>query len=99
MRRRRFHLLTGTLRPAVTCGNPEAPPGEPDAASTATIPLADLDKRVPYVVTEHAVVLAGVEERGVVYADPLQSKRQRVSFQAGVAGFGEIDDPAVVLRP
>jgi uncharacterized protein YvpB len=53
---------------------------------------------VPYVVTEHAVVLAGVTEDGVLYADPLQSALVSASFHWFEAALAELEHRAVVIR-
>jgi uncharacterized protein YvpB len=54
---------------------------------------------VPYVVTEHAVVLAGVDEQGIQYADPIQPTLQSATYAAFETAFAEIDNRAVVVRP
>ncbi len=56
-------------------------------------------KRVDYVVTEHAVVLAGVDGQGVYFADPVQPTLQRASYPAFEAALSELGRRAVVVRP
>lgn len=56
-------------------------------------------KRVDYVVTMHAMVLAGVDAEGVYYADPLKPTLQKAPYAAFEAAFTEIDRRAVILRP
>jgi uncharacterized protein YvpB len=53
---------------------------------------------VDYVVTEHAVVLAGVGDEGVVFADPYTATLQRMSYARFEAAIGELDDRAVIVR-
>ena len=56
-------------------------------------------KHIDYVVTEHAVVLAGVDARGVVYADPYTASLEHASFGAFEAAMAELGDRAVTVRP
>lgn len=55
--------------------------------------------RVDYVVTEHAVVLAGVGPDGVVYADPYTATLQQATFQEFEAALAELGNRAVIVRP
>jgi uncharacterized protein YvpB len=54
---------------------------------------------VDYVVTEHAVVLAGVDEGGVVFADPYTASLQRMSYAQFETAMGELDNRAVIVQP
>jgi uncharacterized protein YvpB len=54
-------------------------------------------KEIPYVLTEHCVVLAGVTDSGVLYADPLQPTLVPATFEAFEAAFAEIDNRAVIV--
>jgi len=54
---------------------------------------------VDYVVTEHAVVLAGVGPDGVVYADPYTGTLARASFDDFETAMSELDNRAVIVRP
>lgn len=56
-------------------------------------------KRIDYVVTEHAVVLAGIDGEGVYYADPLKPDLQRAPYRKFEAALAELGSRAVVLRP
>jgi hypothetical protein len=56
-------------------------------------------KRVPYVVTEHAVVLAGIDATGVYYADPMKPDLQFAAFSAFEKAIGELQGRYVTLRP
>jgi uncharacterized protein YvpB len=56
-------------------------------------------KRVDYVVTEHAVVLAGVDATGVLYADPYTATMEHASFTAFEGAMAELDNRAVTIRP
>jgi uncharacterized protein YvpB len=53
---------------------------------------------VPYVVTEHCVVLCGVDLDGILYADPLQPALVPATYQAFETAFAEIDNRAVILK-
>ena len=53
---------------------------------------------VDYVVTEHAVVLAGVDDDGVVYADPYTATLQRMSHAQFETAIAELDDRAVIVQ-
>jgi uncharacterized protein YvpB len=54
---------------------------------------------IPYVVTEHAVVLAGVSTSGVTYADPYTGQLCHASYAAFEAAMSELGNRAVTLRP
>jgi uncharacterized protein YvpB len=56
-------------------------------------------KRVDYVVTEHAVVLAGVAEDGVQYADPYTATLRRASFEDFESAMNALGSRAVTVRP
>ena len=56
-------------------------------------------KRIDYVVTEHAVVLAGVDAEGIYYADPMKPDLQRASYDDFEAAFAELGRRSVVVRP
>ena len=56
-------------------------------------------KKIPYVVTEHAVVLAGIDERGVYYADPMKPDLQFATFSAFEKAIAELDGRFVTVRP
>lgn len=56
-------------------------------------------KPIDYVVTEHAVVLAGVAEDGVTYADPYTATLEHMSFDAFEAANAELGGRAVIVRP
>ncbi len=58
-----------------------------------------LGRRIDWVVTEHAVVLAGVDAEGIYYADPMKPSLQRATYHAFEAAFGELGRRAVILRP
>lgn len=53
---------------------------------------------VGYVVTEHAVVLAGADDGGVVFADPYTGTLQRMSYPAFEAAIAELDNRAVIVH-
>jgi uncharacterized protein YvpB len=55
-------------------------------------------KRIDYVVTEHTVVLAGVDESGVYYADPYTATTEYASYAAFERAMGQLGNRAVVLR-
>jgi uncharacterized protein YvpB len=55
-------------------------------------------KQIDYVVTEHAVVLAGVDADGVVFADPYTATFERASFAAFETALAELGNRAVTLR-
>jgi uncharacterized protein YvpB len=55
--------------------------------------------RVDYVVTEHAVVMAGVSADEVVYADPYTATLQRANFDDFESAISELDNRAVIVRP
>ena len=54
-------------------------------------------KDIRYVLTEHCVVLAGVTDSGVLYADPLQPTLVPATFDAFETAFAEIDRRAVIV--
>lgn len=56
-------------------------------------------KKVPYVVTEHAVALAGIDERGVYYADPQKPDLQFATFTDFEKAIAELDGRYVTVRP
>ncbi len=56
-------------------------------------------KRIPYVVTEHAVVLAGIDPDGVYYADPMKPVLQYAPFAAFEKAIAELDSRYVTVRP
>ncbi len=56
-------------------------------------------KKIPYVVTEHAVVLAGIDVDGVYYADPMKSAFQRAPFAAFEKALAELGSRYVTVRP
>ena len=56
-------------------------------------------KKIPYVVTEHAVVLAGVDDRGVYYADPMKPDLQFATYSAFEKAMSELGDRFVTVRP
>jgi uncharacterized protein YvpB len=53
---------------------------------------------VDYVVTEHAVVLAGVGDSGVLYADPYTARLQQMSYADFEAATAELENRAVIVR-
>jgi uncharacterized protein YvpB len=53
---------------------------------------------VDYVVTEHAVVLAGVGDDSVVFADPYTASLQRMSYPQFEAALAELGNRAVIVR-
>jgi uncharacterized protein YvpB len=55
-------------------------------------------EEVDYVVTEHAVALAGVDEAGVVFADPYTGTLQRMRYATFEAAIAELDNRAVIVR-
>jgi uncharacterized protein YvpB len=61
-----------------------------------TTPTGD---RVDYVVTEHAVVLAGVDETGVQYADPYTGSLRHASFDDFETAMRVLRNRAVTVRP
>jgi uncharacterized protein YvpB len=56
-------------------------------------------KQIDYVVTEHAVVLAGVADDGVTYADPYTASLEHMSFSTFEAANAELGGRAVIVRP
>ena len=56
-------------------------------------------KKIPYIVTEHAVVLAGIDERGVYYADPMKPDLQFATYSAFEKAMSELEDRFVTVRP
>jgi uncharacterized protein YvpB len=56
-------------------------------------------KQIDYVVTEHAVVLAGVADDGVSYADPYTASLEHMSFSTFEAANAELGGRAVIVRP
>jgi uncharacterized protein YvpB len=54
---------------------------------------------VDYVVTEHAVVLAGVDDEGVVFADPYTASLQRMDYAQFEQAMAELNNRAVIVRP
>ena len=55
-------------------------------------------KLVPFVVTEHCVVLAVVTDTGVVYADPWDAAFKSADYATFEAAFAEIGNRAVFLN-
>lgn len=53
---------------------------------------------VPYVVTEHAVVLIGLSDDGVLYADPYTASVQRLGLSQFEAAIAELGGRAVIVR-
>ena len=56
-------------------------------------------ERVDYVVTEHAVVLSGVDDTGVQYADPYTASLRHASFDDFESAMGVLGNRAVTVRP
>jgi uncharacterized protein YvpB len=56
-------------------------------------------EEIDYVVTEHAVVLAGVDEDGVTYADPYTATFQHMPFDRFQAAMAELGNRAVIVMP
>jgi uncharacterized protein YvpB len=54
-------------------------------------------KPVPYVVTEHCVVLAGLTDTGVLYADPLSATLRSADYSQFESAFPEIGSRALIL--
>ena len=54
-------------------------------------------KVVDYVITEHAVVLAGVDEAGITYADPYTATFQHMSFARCESALAELHNRAVIV--
>jgi uncharacterized protein YvpB len=54
---------------------------------------------VDYVQTEHAVVLAGLTEQGVVYADPYTGSLQPMGYADFESAMAELGNRAVIVRP
>jgi uncharacterized protein YvpB len=54
---------------------------------------------VDYVLTEHAVVLAGVGDDGVTYADPYTGSLQTMRYASFEAAMAELNNRAVIVRP
>jgi uncharacterized protein YvpB len=54
---------------------------------------------VDYVVTEHAVVLAGLTDDGVLYADPYTASLQPMSYARFEAALSKLGNRAVIVRP
>jgi uncharacterized protein YvpB len=54
-------------------------------------------KTIPYVVTEHCVVLASLTDTGVVYADPWEGAFKSADYATFEAAFAEIGNRAVFL--
>jgi uncharacterized protein YvpB len=61
--------------------------------------LTPAGNEVDYVVTEHAVVLAGVDDDGVTFADPYTASLQRMSYAEFEAALAAFDNRAVIVRP
>ena len=61
--------------------------------------LTPAGKKIPYVVTEHAVVLTGVDDRGVYYADPMKPDLQFATFPAFEKAIAELGDRFVTVQP
>jgi uncharacterized protein YvpB len=53
---------------------------------------------VDYVVTEHAVVLAGVDETGVQYADPYTAGLRHATFDDFESAMSALGNRAVTVR-
>lgn len=70
--------------------------GEVRGRGTWTTPAG---MEVDYILTEHAVVLAGVSDEGVTYADPYTASMQRMSYADFEAAMAELGDRAVIVRP
>lgn len=56
-------------------------------------------KNIPYVVTEHAVVLAGMDTDGVYYADPMKPVLQYAPFRAFERAIAELESRYVTVKP
>jgi uncharacterized protein YvpB len=54
-------------------------------------------KVIEYVVTEHAVVLVGVDEAGVTYADPYTGTFKHMSYTRLESAMSELQDRAVIV--
>jgi uncharacterized protein YvpB len=54
---------------------------------------------VDYVVTEHAVVLAGVNDQAVIFADPYTASLQQMDYAQFEAALAELNNRAVIVRP
>jgi uncharacterized protein YvpB len=60
--------------------------------------LTPAGDQVDYVVTEHAVVLAGVDVDGVTFADPYTASLQHMSYAQFEAALAALDNRAVIVR-
>jgi uncharacterized protein YvpB len=56
-------------------------------------------KEIDYVVTEHAVVLAGVDDDGVTYADPYTASLEHMPFGTFESALAQLGNRAVIVRP
>ena len=54
-------------------------------------------KTIPYVVTEHCVVIANANDTGVVYADPWDAVYKTADYATFEAAFAEIGNRAVFV--
>ena len=54
-------------------------------------------KTVPYVVTEHCVVLSGLTDSGVMYADPWEGILKTADYATFEAAFTELQNRAVFV--
>ena len=55
-------------------------------------------KTIPYVVTEHCVVIANTDDTGLVYADPWDAAFKAADYASFEAAFAEIGNRAVFVR-
>lgn len=56
-------------------------------------------KPVPYVLTEHCVVVAGLNDSGITYADPFDARFKTSDYATFEAAFAEIENRAVFVSP
>lgn len=54
-------------------------------------------KAIAYVLTEHCVVVAGVSDTGIVYADPWDAAYKTADYASFEAAFAEIGNRAVFV--
>lgn len=59
--------------------------------------LTPAGQRIDYVVTEHAVVLVGVDAQGVTYADPYTASLKQMTYARFEASLAELQNRAVIL--
>jgi uncharacterized protein YvpB len=59
--------------------------------------LTPVGRTVSYVVTEHCVVLSGITDAGVIYADPWEGVLKTADYATFEAAFAELQNRAVFV--